>query len=255
MKISIVGQGNVGDHLFKAFNDLCARRSDIIVNSGSSRNIDWLERDNDVIIIAVSDKVVIDTIRRVTEHPGIDRNVIIAHTSGSITLEDVIGSVEGDFNYGVLYPLQTFTKGVVVNYSDIPFLIEGDGEKTECKLKDLALLISDNVEVANSAMRGEYHLAAVIACNFSNYLFGLSKEILDENGLNFNMLMPLIRETIEKLKFSSPREGQTGPARRGDIGVIELHKRKLSSKLEILKVYGLLTEGIMSRYLEDNNIK
>lgn len=254
MKVCIIGKGNVGTHLCRAFEKAGVEVGHVGIRElgvQSAASVLW--GDADVFILAVRDSQILEAASDVAEAAGMFSRVgqrrVIAHTSGSVGLDVLRRSVpENRWVCGVIYPLQTFSKHVDMDYSCVPFLVEGENEETASKLAGLAGKISDNVIEGDSEVRGEYHLGGVIACNFSNYLFMLADEYLKSKDLDFKMLLPLIRQTIDKLEKTSPQEAQTGPAARGDIGVIKRHKEKLNDYPEISDIYNKITSRILGRY-------
>lgn len=240
MKICIIGKGNVGEHLKNGFES-CG----VEVISIGARNSASLPPDCDIYLICVKDSTIGEIVERFRD--DFPENSIVAHTSGSVGIEVLKGILDvRNINCGVFYPLQTFTKGVNMVYRDIPFLIEGDSMTTEEQLLNLAHKLSGNVAVADSILRAEYHLAAVLACNFSTQLCKLADRYLKDKGGDFSMLIPLMRQTVNKLENVSPAEALTGPAKRGDIGVIEKQIARLSDYPDIKKIYKVLTESIIN---------
>ncbi len=235
-RIDIVGGGNVATHLNKA---LAASYDVALVNS---RTFAGLRKESDLVLIAVKDEAIEAVASRLSDHRG-----IVAHTSGSVsmkTLEDALDRYSG---VGVFYPLQTFSKDVALNYSDIPFFIEATDEKTAAELTAVARAVSPNVVMADSDKRRKLHIASVLSCNFVNHLWALSAEFLDREGLPFELLHPLIMETASKLYRGDPRQMQTGPAARGDLEVIGTHHRILADDKELAAIYRQLSQSIMSR--------
>jgi predicted short-subunit dehydrogenase-like oxidoreductase (DUF2520 family) len=147
-------------------------------------------------------------------------------------------------NYGVFYPLQTFSKSREISFSDIPICIEANQSSTLLKLQQLAGTLSSSVHPINSEERKTLHLAAVFANNFVNHLYSIGSEILQENNLSFDLLKPLIRETAAKIETLHPLEAQTGPARRNDQGVINAQLKLLQDQPEFQKIYSFVTESI-----------
>ncbi|MEK7257332.1 MAG: DUF2520 domain-containing protein, partial [Bacteroidota bacterium] len=94
--------------------------------------------------------------------------------------------------------------------------------------------------------RAVAHLAAVFVNNFSNHLFAIGKEILAAKNLPFDLLLPLIRETVAKLETSEPETMQTGPAIRGDEATIQRHLELLKSNATFREVYRMLTCSIQA---------
>lgn len=229
--VAIIGGGNVATHLANALSE----KADVtLVNP---RTLENLPSHSDFDIISVKDTAIREVAQRLK-----GRDAILAHTSGSIpmsALSDVAVS------FGVFYPLQTFTKGVEIQYSEIPFFIEGNDSTTELKLKGLAHLISDNIISADSADRKRLHIASVFACNFTNRLMGIAKEILSESGIDFRVMLPLLRQTISKLDNMTPEEAQTGPAVRNDFGVMDAHIKMLEGDQELQQLYRIFSNQII----------
>ena len=149
---------------------------------------------------------------------------------------------------GVLYPLQTFSKGKVLDFSSVPLYIEANNESTQARIETLAHSLSNEVHHASSEARMALHVAAVLSCNFSNYLITLAEELLSAHQLPSKALLPLLDEMIEKLHHLPAQEAQTGPARRGDQMIIERHLKLLHNTPELEQLYRLLSEGIRKRF-------
>jgi predicted short-subunit dehydrogenase-like oxidoreductase (DUF2520 family) len=146
--------------------------------------------------------------------------------------------------YGVFYPLQTFTKSVTLSQSIFPVLIESSSEEVQQALEKLAAQIQLPFQYADSEQRKNIHLAAVFACNFTNHLYQIASEILAEQHLPFELLLPLIQETVAKLNHLSPAAAQTGPAIRNDQAVISSHIALLKEHPQWAQIYQLLSAEI-----------
>ena len=151
-------------------------------------------------------------------------------------------------NYGVFYPLQTFSKDKELDYKEIPFFIEGSSKSAVDILTSLASLISKNVYEADSDKRKRLHIAAVFACNFANHLVGIADDILKENGMDYTVLLPLLKETIGKLYLLPPSMAQTGPAVRNDTTVMKAHEEMLVDNPEYLGIYRALSQSIIDQH-------
>lgn len=233
--IAIIGQGNVASHLSVAF-----RNSNVNICPINSRNLINFPIDRDLYIISVSDDAIEDVASRMPDVKG-----VVVHTSGSRPMEILKKYFD---NYGVFYPLQTFTKGVKLDYSQIPFFIEGSTEEVSNALCKLSNLISLNVYVANSELRRKLHIASVFACNYVNHLWAIADDLLKESGLSLNVLYPLINATKEKITGISPYDAQTGPAVRNDRSVIDSHLALLADKPDLQHIYLELAEHIINRH-------
>lgn len=166
------------------------------------------------------------------------------HTSGGVP---AVALSKLSPNYGVLYPLQTFSKGVPVDFSQVPVFIEASNEQSLAVINHVAEAIAKNVYVANGDVRCRLHAAAVFACNFTNHLWAMADDVLRrEVSVDIGVLEPLLRETLRKALSVRPRDAQTGPAVRGDNGVMQKHLSLLTD--DESKVYKFLSMHIMDYY-------
>lgn len=249
-KITIIGSGNVATHLARRLYEC-----DISIEYIISRNYETgpklaknveaqhfgslaiLNDETDIYIIAVSDDAIEHIAKRI---PLGDR--ILVHTSGSIPMD--LLKYAGN-NYGCFYPLQTFSKDVeIVNFKEIPILISASNLKTGKILYSFAEMISANVRVIDDEQRQKLHLAAVFVNNFTNHIFSLTSEYLKRNHLDFSLLEPLIKETINKAMNNKPKDVQTGPAIRKDENTIKRHLRLMKKDSNLQSIYKAMTKSI-----------
>jgi predicted short-subunit dehydrogenase-like oxidoreductase (DUF2520 family) len=247
IKITIIGSGNVAQHLINAFAKSNAveiiqvfsrtqKQISPLLDSSKITN-DWNAlAEADLYIIAVSD----DAIPSVSSQLPFE-NRLVVHTSGSAPLT----SLDDKNRKGVFYPLQTFTKGKAVDFKTIPFCLETQFESDYALLEKVAQSISNSVFAIDSHQRKALHIAAVFVNNFTNYLYQLGNEICQENHVPFDILKPLILETAEKLLTLSPEDAQTGPAKRNDISTIAAHESFLSNENQST-IYKILTQSIQN---------
>ena len=146
-------------------------------------------------------------------------------------------------NYGVLYPMQTFSKMREVDFSVIPFFIEANTSESASKLQQLAEKLSGNVRFLSSDKRKNLHLAAVFACNFTNHIYALAVKLLEQQDIPADVLLPLIDETVAKIHTMPPRVAQTGPAIRYDENVINKHLAMLGDS-DMRSIYRLISQSI-----------
>jgi predicted short-subunit dehydrogenase-like oxidoreductase (DUF2520 family) len=163
-----------------------------------------------------------------------------AHTAGSMPLELFQGMAR---HYGVFYPMQSFTKERCVDFSEIPVFLEASDVQTLTLLKTLSATLTPHVYELSTDERRYLHLAAVFACNFANHCYALSAEILQQHGLPFNVMLPLIDETARKVHYLSPLEAQTGPAIRYDLNVINKQQQLLDDPA-MKELYERLSKSI-----------
>jgi len=207
------------------------------INSEFTTDLSLLKKDADLYIIAVKDSA----ISEILENLNLDENRLIVHTAGSVPMSILEGF---SANYGVFYPLQTFSKNRKVDFSNIPICIEANHPANLLKLEMLGKRLSDSVNQINSAERKALHLAAVFSNNFVNHLYAIGADILHDQKLNFDLLKPLIAETAAKVQKLLPVEAQTGPAKRYDKSIINAQLNMLENRPEYRKIYSFVTESI-----------
>ncbi|SMP04677.1 Rossmann-like and DUF2520 domain-containing protein [Chryseobacterium profundimaris] len=247
MQIVIIGSGNVAYHLAKAFvlnniplAQIFGRNEEELRKISGELNIPYSTEnlnEADLYIICVSDHSVEDVSKMI-----IRKNCLVAHTSGSLPKEILVGN----YRKASLYPLQTFSKSKTLDYSKIPFFIESENDEDRKTLFSIASKISENVMESTHEKRKYIHLTAVFACNFVNHLFTRAKEISDSQEIPFEYFLPLIEETIQKIYEMDPKAAQTGPAVRNDKRVLQLHEQLL--KDESLQIYKTMNHSIQKMY-------
>lgn len=249
MKIVLLGSGNVATHIGKGLyqsgisvaqvwsrNLENAKQLATSLHSKATDSIEELDRTADLYLLSVVDNAIAPVLNEIGSLNG-----TLVHTSGSTEM-NVLKNTSSRF--GVFYPLQTFSKEVALDMEDMPILLEASEEIVKQQLLDLAARISSNVRFCDSSQRLNLHLAAVFACNFSNHFFAIAQQILEENGLDFSLIRPLIAETAEKVRTHLPTKVQTGPAVREDWVIVNKHKEALAKNPDLLALYSLLSDRI-----------
>ncbi len=243
--VNIIGSGNVAQHLISVLQEtenvvlqqVFSRKRESISHLISEDKIvtDFQHLNPaDITIISVTD----GAISEVSDQLPFE-NQLVVHTSGSMGFE-----VLNDKNRkGVFYPLQTFSKAKAVNFKEVPLCLETEKNEDYTILENIGKSISDKVYKISSQQRQSLHVAAVFSCNFVNHLYQLGNEICEENNVPFEILLPLINETADKIKTLSPKEAQTGPAIRHDQKTIEKHLAFLNDENK-KAIYKILTQSI-----------
>ncbi len=207
------------------------------VGAKATNMLDEVDRDADVFIFSVTDTVLASLVCELSKGR---ENILFLHTAGSISL-----SVFGEKKHcGVFYPMQTFSKGRKVDFQRIPVFIEGKDTNSLEQIRKLASDVSASVYELSSENRKYLHLAAVFACNFSNHCYALAAKILERHGVSFDVMLPLIEETAEKVHELCPVEAQTGPAIRYDENVMNAHMKLLADDPLVSKVYEVMSNSI-----------
>jgi predicted short-subunit dehydrogenase-like oxidoreductase (DUF2520 family) len=209
---------------------------------GAEWSDNLLFSDNtDLIIVAVPDHI----LKEVLSLIRCGKNTVVVHTAGSFGL-DIFP--ERLTKKGVFYPLQTFTSGRRISFPEIPLFTEAADDKTGMLLKSMGESLGCKVYSADLQHRQLLHVAAVFVSNFTNYMLTSGNSISDRAGFPFEILQPLIIETVNKAIESNPANSQTGPAVRHDLNTIEKHTELLSFSPELQKVYKEISASIMNHY-------
>lgn len=254
MKAVMIGAGNVATNLVRALSATGievvqvyshtlahARELADTVNAGATDDLSALEMGADIYIISVKDDAIVNVVSSIP-----DNGALWVHTSGSIPMTVFEGRRQ---RYGVFYPMQSFSKQIATDFTEVPFFIEAVNDGVALEIEALAQRLSQHVFHATSGQRRRLHIAAVFACNFANHLWTLADDVLRDAELPFDVMLPLISTTVDKLKRLSPAESQTGPAMRRDHRVMQSHMAMLDKDKAL--IYKTLSDNIMKRHEQD----
>lgn len=250
MDVVLVGSGNVATHIGQALlhaghrvlqvyspTNAHAQTLADALNATAIDELAALRRKADAYILAVKD----DVIASVAAQLPSPLTGIIMHTAGSV---DIGVLASHGRHYGVLYPVQTFSKAKAVDFTTIPIAVEASDDETYQQLARLAGSLSGRVFKCDSKQRLSLHVAAVFGCNFTNHLYAIAADLLSEHGLDFDLIRPLILETAEKVMAHPPRTVQTGPAVRHDQQTMQKHVTFLQENPELRDLYERLSRRI-----------
>lgn len=259
-KIVLFGAGNMAVHLAKAL--ALSGYKIIQVYSRTKEAAHWLatrlntnaitdpaefDSASDIIIFALNDNCLPEILEQVNFS-----GQLALHTSGSLPMTVFKGKAE---HFGVLYPLQTFSKFRNVRFREVPLFIEANSSKNLANLKMLAESLSIHVSIADSAQRRQLHLAAVFANNFVNHFYALAGELIKHSGFSFNALKPLIQETAMKaLDCDNPITAQTGPAVRLNREILLKHLEMLANNTDLQNLYTFASNSITKLHHRSNII-
>ena len=256
MRISFVGSGKVATHLAKTFSSqhqivqIMSRNLEHakkLANQVGAQAIDddhLLSSEIDLLVVAVSDQSIATVVQSISAQLF---DVLMVHTSGSTDLK-VLSNIHS--NAGVFYPLQTFSFEREIDWAETPLFIEAKQPQALGILNQLANSLSKHVYHYSSSQRLSLHLAAVFACNFSNYCYDMAKQLVDQQQVDFSLLYPLILETAKKATQYDPVKVQTGPALREDHNILQMHQHLLeqANRPDLKEIYQLLSQAIITRH-------
>ena len=245
MKITLIGGGKLGKQLYR----VCTAASEIelvqwVVRSAergkTPEGISLVNEVNelhpaDLYLLAVTDQAIPKVAAALPEE------AFVAHTAGGVAIE-----VLNQNRAGVFYPLQTFSERRNMDFSKLPIGLESKDASDLPLLEQLVQALGARVFHMNSKQREQLHLAAVLVNNFTNHLFAEAATICSQNDLSFELLNPLIQETVHKLEDLSPKAAQTGPAVRHDQKTIEKHLTLIQER-SLQEIYKVVTLAIQKK--------
>ncbi|MCQ2191134.1 MAG: DUF2520 domain-containing protein [Paludibacteraceae bacterium] len=264
MKIVFLGSGNVATHLSQALNRSTSNEVVQVysptadnakslaekLSCGYCTDINDVDVNADIYVCSVKDSVqqqVWNELKCRFVDSGIDvADRIVVHTAGALAMDGEDGLAAVFPNCGVVYPVQSFSKQRSVDLSHTPFLIEATIPSTLEKLRDFVATVSDRCYDATTKQRNALHPAAVFASNFANHMYAIANRLMEKNGLPFEILIPLIQETAQKVMDVAPVAAQTGPAVRGDEVVMRKQEKGLMAEDRDaeLEIYRLVSQNI-----------
>ncbi len=256
LRIVLIGAGNLATNLGMALTAIgcnivqvysrtkasAQTLADRIKDSDTDRICDFTDEisnirtDADVYIVSIKDSALAELSDEIT---AINPEALWVHTAGSMPMD-----IFSTLRRGVFYPMQTFSKSELVTFKDIPVFIEASNEEDSALLHSIANAMSKKVYELDSSQRKHLHLAAVFCCNFVNHCCTMSADVLSNIGVPFDVMLPLIDRTAEKLHTMSPVEAQTGPAVRYDSNVMEAQMGLLSTRPDLQQIYRAMSDSI-----------
>lgn len=256
MKVVLIGAGrlatNLGHALFQnghlvtcVYSRTMASAKQLADAIGAEAVDDFsrLPLQADVFVVAVSDSALPSLLPKLAEGRS---GQLVVHTAGSLPMS-ILGSAFS--RYGVFYPMQTFSKERLVDFSEVSLFVEASSQEVLSVLRQLAESVTPHVYELSSDDRRQLHLAAVFACNFVNHCYTLSAELLAAKGLPFSVMLPLVDETARKVHQMSPLAAQTGPAVRYDENVISMQSQMLASDPMMRDIYERMSESIHQTHM------
>lgn len=255
MNVFLIGAGNVAWHLSTAlhaqdirFMGVFNRTKEHAVELADALgcvvcpSLQEAPKNADLYLICTSDNSIAAVSAALPDNDG-----MVVHVSGSTSIDNIDRK---HHRRGVFYPLQTFNKNRPIDFRNIPIAIEATTEEDTGLLMDVGRRLSETVVRMDGTQREALHVAAVFASNFTNYLYALSAYILQNNNLDFRLMLPLISETAKRVSETNhPMMVQTGPAIRNDVDTIQRHLSFLEQKPELRELYYIITEAIRKRQL------
>lgn len=254
----MIGAGNIAHHLLQLFslnNDieitqvfnhqksvtakkLASKYNTVLVSDYTN-----LITTADIYFICVKDNAISGVVKQLAK---LNTNGLVTHTSGSIDISVLKNTSK---KIGVFYPLQSFSVNDSVDWKSIPVFLETNNSSSLTLLKRISEKNGNIVKVFNSQQRLQFHLAAVFASNFTNALYEVAFSLIEKefSKNDSKLLIPLITQSFNKMLKLTPKQAQTGPAKRGDKITMNKHLKLLDKNTSLKKIYKQLSDLIIEQ--------
>lgn len=206
-------------------------------------DISEIKDDADFCILAITDHAIKD----VAQNFRFEHTTLI-HTAGSVSrmvLEPFAPHA------GVIWPIYSIVKENLPMHREVPMTIKGTTEHSEDILQQIASSITDIYYTISWEQRQWLHLCAVLCNNFTNHMMAVSEQICKKQQIPFSLLYPIVNQTTERIRKASPKDLQTGPAKRGDNITIDRHLALLEQNPDWQELYKAITTSIEKMYGND----
>lgn len=195
-RCAIVGAGRLGTLLVAALRDV-----GVPVTGPVGRGAD--PTDAEIVLLCVPDREIAHAAAALTPRPG----VMVGHCSGATTLAPL--APHRSFS---LHPLMTITADGA-SLDGVPAAVAGsDPEALETARSLATMLRMLPFEIADED-RAAYHAGVSMA---SNHLVALEWAAATIAGVPREMLVPIVRATVDNWARLGPERALTGPVARGD---------------------------------------
>ncbi len=245
INIGIIGAGRVGTTMgkyiiahggkiqgFYSRTIEHAKEAAQFCNTNYFKDLDSLIEVSDTLFITTSDgaiKNVWDCIAA--------KNVkgkVICHFSGSLS-SDIFSNKE---SAGVVacsvHPIYAFSNKFTAyqNLTEALFTVEGDSEALD-RMQELFAILPNRVVSIPTETKGKYHAAASVASNQLTGLLWMAIELLKETGITektaYEMLEPLVKNSVNSIFSNGCKEALTGPIERNDLETVKKHLAALEN--------------------------
>ena len=260
MKISIIGAGRLGGALAIALSKKGYTIENLVVrNLETARKIAAIITPEPQVIFSnklskiTSDLIFITTqdseIGSVAEllKENLSHKPFVFHTSGALS-SDILGELKSvGCRIGSVHPLISISDSMrgASKFANAYFCVEGDAEAVEVG-REIVGKLGGNPFSIETKYKNLYHASAVVACGHLVALVDAAIEMLSKCGLNETdaqeILLPLIKSTVENLETQTTSESLTGTFARADVATFEKHLEMLQRNVsaQILEIYLLL---------------
>jgi len=215
---SVIGHGRMGTALARALS--------VVPTSGRGSDGDGA----DAVLLCVPDAEIAAAAACVA--PG----RLVGHVSGATTLAPL--APHEAFS---IHPLMTVPADGVASFAGARCAVAGSTPRALETAHDLARRLGMEAVEIDDDDRAAYHAAASIASNFLVTLEGAAERLLATTGAGRDLLVPLVRASVENWAALGAEHALTGPIARGDEATVALQREAVAERApELLDLFDAL---------------
>jgi predicted short-subunit dehydrogenase-like oxidoreductase (DUF2520 family) len=224
-RLAIVGQGRVGYALAAAL-----ARAGYEISGPLGRGADGVGAD--AVLLCVPDGEIASAAAAILSGP------LVGHCSGATGL-GVLTPHEG-FS---VHPLMAVT-GVGARFAGAGAAIAGSTPRALMLAEELAGALGMHPVAIAEEDRPAYHAAASIASNFLVTVEAAAERIAAAVGIERELLVPLVRATVENWARLGPERALTGPVARGDHATVARQRAAVAERApDLIPLFDSLVEA------------
>jgi predicted short-subunit dehydrogenase-like oxidoreductase (DUF2520 family) len=229
-RLAVVGRGRLGTALAAA---LTAAGCDVTGPFGRGFDGHWADGHRaDAVLLCVPDAEIEAAAALIAPGP------LVGHCSGATSLAPL--APHEAFS---LHPLMTVTPEGA-RFAGAGAAIAGSTARATAAAAELAAELGMRAVVIADDDRGAYHAAASIASNLLVTLEAAAERIAASAGVGRELLLPLVRATVDNWAALGPERALTGPIARGDEATVARQRAAVADRApDLLPVFDALTEA------------
>jgi pantoate--beta-alanine ligase len=222
---TIVGRGRLGTALAAALTEAGLRVEGPLGRGANAAGAD-------AVLLCVPDGEIAAAAAHIPPGP------LLGHCSGALGL-DVLGDREA---FG-LHPLMTVT-AAGAEFAGAGCAVAGSTTRALAAAHALARCMGMRaVEIADQD-RATYHAAASVASNFLVTLEAAAEQLAGTTGASRDLLVPLVRATVENWAAQGPTGALTGPIARGDEATVRRQRDAVAARSpDLLPLFDALADA------------
>jgi predicted short-subunit dehydrogenase-like oxidoreductase (DUF2520 family) len=223
--LAVIGRGRLGTAIAAALE-----RAGYPVSGPLGRGADAAGAD--AVLLCVPDAEIANAAARIAPGP------MVGHCSGATGLAPL--APHEAFS---LHPLMTVTPAGAA-FAGAGAAIAGSTSRALGLARSIATRLGMRaVEIADED-RAAYHAAASVASNFLITLEAAAERLAGTAGADRELLLPLVRATVENWAALGPERALTGPVARGDEATVQKQRAAIADRApELLPLFDALADA------------